>query len=79
MPVTGVSFCSMPRKNILDLLEGGDRRSLGRSDQVVAIVYRNQALFPELIEGWWSADRFRFADHPLGAVAKHCAVTRERS
>jgi len=61
MPVTGVSFCSMPRKNILDLLEGGDRRSLGRSDQVVAIVYKNQALFPELIEGWWSPDRFRLA------------------
>jgi len=24
-------------------------------------------------------DYFRLADDPLGAVAKHCAVTRERS
>jgi hypothetical protein len=44
----------MPRQNILALLEGGDRRSIGRSDRVAAIVSTNQALFPELIKGWWS-------------------------
>jgi hypothetical protein len=65
MRMTGVSFCSMPRQNILALLEGGDRRSIGRSDQVAAIVSKNQALFPELIKGWWSEDplvRMRAAD-----------------
>ena len=57
MRMTGVSFCSMSRKNILALLEGGDRRSIGRSDQMAAIVSKNQALFPELMKGWWSEDR----------------------
>ncbi len=52
-----VSSCSMPLKNILALLKGGDRRSIGRSDEVAAIVSKNQALFPELIEGWWSENR----------------------
>jgi hypothetical protein len=32
----------MPRKNILALLEGGDRRSIGRSDDVAAIVSKNR-------------------------------------
>jgi hypothetical protein len=55
----------MTRKNILSLLEGGDRRSIGRSDEVVAIVSKNHSLFPELMEGWWSHDpvvRMRSAD-----------------
>jgi hypothetical protein len=63
--VTGVSFCSMPRQNILALLETGDHRSIGRADQVVAIVSKNQALFPQLIKGWWSENplvRMRAAD-----------------
>jgi hypothetical protein len=63
--MTGVSFGSMQRPNILAHLEGGDRRSIGRSDQVAAIVAKNHALFPELIKGWWSADplvRMRAAD-----------------
>ena len=30
----------MPRKNILTLLEGGDRRSIGRADQVAAMIPR---------------------------------------
>jgi hypothetical protein len=65
MRTTGVSFCSMPRQNIPAFLEGGDRRSIGRSDHVAAIVSKNQALFPELIKGWWSEDplvRMRDAD-----------------
>jgi hypothetical protein len=55
----------MRRQNILALLKGGDRRSIGRSDQVAAIVAKNHALFPELMKGWWSGDplvRMRAAD-----------------
>ncbi len=55
----------MPRKHILALLEGGDRRTIGRSDQVAAIVCKDPKLFPELIAGLWSADplvRMRAAD-----------------
>ena len=65
MRITGVSFCSTPRRNILALLEGGDRRSIGRSEQVAAIASKNQALFPEWIRGWCSQDplvRMRAAD-----------------
>ena len=55
----------MPRKNLLDLLKGGDRRSIGRSDEVAAFVSRNPGLFPKLMEGLWSEDplvRMRAAD-----------------
>jgi hypothetical protein len=64
----------MPPKNILTLLEGGDRRSIGRADQVAAMVSDDPRLFPKLIAGLWSADplvRMRAAD----AAEK---VTRER-
>jgi hypothetical protein len=60
----GVSFSSMPRKNILGSLKGGDRRSIGRAEEVAA-AYRNFARFPELIRGLWSEDplvRMRAAD-----------------
>jgi hypothetical protein len=55
----------MPRKNILTLLEGGDRRTIGRADQVAAIVSKATGRFPELIAGLWSGDplvRMRSAD-----------------
>jgi HEAT repeat protein len=55
----------MPRQNILALLRGGDRRSIGRADQVVAIVSKNPALFSELIAGLRNEDllvRMRAAD-----------------
>ena len=58
-------FRSMPRKNILALLEGGDRRSIGRADEVAATVSKNHALFPRLMQGLWSKDplvRMRAAD-----------------
>jgi hypothetical protein len=58
-------FVSMPRKNILSLLQGGDRRTIGRSDQVAAMVSKDQRLFRKLIAGLWSADaivRMRAAD-----------------
>ena len=46
-----------PGKNILSLLRGGDRREIGRSDEVAAIVSKNPALFPTLFRGLWSEDR----------------------
>src|SRR5271170_1377083 len=65
----------MRRKNILGRLEGGDRRSIGRADEVAAEVARNHRLFPQLIAGLWSEDALvcmRAAD----ATEK---VTRESS
>ena len=64
----------MRRIDVLLLLRGGDRRTIGRADQVAAIVAKNLRLFPKLIAGLWSADpliRMRAAD----AAEK---VTRER-
>jgi hypothetical protein len=55
----------MPRKNILALLKGGDRRTIGRSDQVAAMVSKDPGLFAGLIAGLWSEDalvRMRAAD-----------------
>jgi hypothetical protein len=55
----------MPRKNILSLLEGEDRRTIGRSDEVAAAVLKNPKLFSGLIAGLWSVDavvRMRAAD-----------------
>ncbi|MGC9990680.1 MAG: hypothetical protein ABSC07_19045 [Terriglobales bacterium] len=55
----------MPRKQILSLLQGGDRRMIGRSDQVAAMVTEAPELFSELIAGLWSEDplvRMRAAD-----------------
>ncbi|SRR5258708_22644915 len=64
----------MSRKNILTLLEGGDRRSIGRADQVAAIVSNDSELFPALIAGLWSADpliRMRTADATEKLTRKH--------
>jgi hypothetical protein len=55
----------MPRKNILLLLKDGDRRTIGRSDRVAAIVTKDPSLFPTLIAGLWSENlvvRMRAAD-----------------
>ena len=51
--------------SILALLGGGDRRSVGRADEVAAIVSHRLNLFPELMTGMWSDDpvlRMRAAD-----------------
>jgi hypothetical protein len=59
-----LSFSCMA-KNLLTLLEGGDRRSIGRADQVAVAVSKDRALFPTLMQGWWSDDplvRMRAAD-----------------
>jgi hypothetical protein len=55
----------MNKQNILDTLKGGDRRSIGRADQVVAAVRRDPSVFPALMSGLCHADelvRMRTAD-----------------
>jgi len=55
----------MPTKNILARLVGGDRRTIGRADEVAAMVSKNPRLFPQLIAGLWSEEllvRMRAAD-----------------
>jgi HEAT repeat protein len=62
--------------NILTLLEGGDRRSIGRAGEVAAMVTKDPRLFPELIAGLWSEDplvRMRAAD----ATEKFTRANRE--
>ena len=64
----------MRRQNILTLLEGGDRRSIGRSDQVAAIVSSDLGRFPDLLAGLWSADplvRMRAADATEKITRRH--------
>jgi HEAT repeat protein len=55
----------MASKKLLSRLVGGDRRSIGRADEVAAVVAKNPRLFPQLIAGLWSEDplvRMRAAD-----------------
>lgn len=55
----------MPRKRIAVLLRGNDRRSIGRSNEVVALVLREPRRFLELIKCLWNHDpmvRMRAAD-----------------
>jgi len=50
---------------LLKLLEGGDRRRIGRADEVVAMLSRDPGRFRELVAGLWSEDpvvRMRAAD-----------------
>ena len=58
-------ICNMFKIDILSMLQGGDRRSIGRSDQAAEMVRKNHRLFPELISGLWHDDllvRMRAAD-----------------
>lgn len=55
----------MSYENIVRALKGGDRRSIGRSNQVVALVRRTPTLFPVLIDCMQHEDelvRMRAAD-----------------
>ena len=55
----------MNKEAVLRALTGGDRRSVGRSNQMVKIVRRQPALFRALIDGMHHADelvRMRAAD-----------------
>ena len=50
---------------LLSKLSGGDRRSIGQSNEIVALVLLRPALFPQLMRGLWSSDpliRMRAAD-----------------
>jgi len=65
------------KKNILALLEGADRRTIGCADQVVALVADDPELFPELIAGLWSQDpvlRMRAADAAEKATRTRCEL-----
>ncbi len=69
----------MPLQNILLLLEGGDRRTTGRSDQVAATVAKDPKLFPKLITGLWSANplvRMRAADAAEKVTRKNPQLLR---
>ncbi len=64
----------MPQKNILSLLEGGDRRTIGRADRVADMVCADAKLFPALIAGLWSDNqliRMRAADAAEKVTRKH--------
>ena len=66
----------MPSQAISILLKGGDRRSIGRSNQVVKIVLRAPQRFAKLIECLWNDDpivRMRAGD----AAEKVSAVRPE--
>jgi len=55
----------MRRQDIVAMLKGGDRRSIGRSQQVVKLVSRQPERFPELLKCLWEEDpviRMRAAD-----------------
>jgi len=50
---------------LLNRLRGGDRRSIGESNEVAALVLTRPALFPQLMQGLWNPDplvRMRAAD-----------------
>src|SRR5277367_1974429 len=61
-------------KRILDKLQGGDLRSIGRSGDAVTAVSKNPALFPDLIAGMLDSDRLvrmRAADAVEKATRSH--------
>jgi hypothetical protein len=67
----------MPRKDILSLLKGEDRRTIGRSDEVAAMVSRNPKLFGQLMAGLWAEDaevRMRAADAAEKVTRKNSEV-----
>ena len=66
-------------KDVLALLSGGDRRSVGRSDSVVTTVLAQPALFRSLIQGMWDKDpivRMRAADAAEKASLKKPELLR---
>jgi hypothetical protein len=60
--------------DIVALLQGGDRRSIGRSDEVAAMVLADPTLFAELFEGLSATDplvRMRAADAAEKITLQH--------
>ena len=50
---------------LIDKLKGGDRRSIGRADEVVSDIRKNNSLFRQVFEGFYDDDpivRMRSAD-----------------
>jgi HEAT repeat protein len=67
----------MVARNLLARLKGGDRRSLGRADEIAAEVTKNPRKFPQLIAGLWSDDalvRMRAADATEKVTRVHPAL-----
>jgi hypothetical protein len=67
------SFVAM-RKNILSALGRGDRRSVGRANQVAALAAQSPEIFGQLIEALWNPDpvaRMRAADAAEKASLQH--------
>lgn len=59
---------------LLEKLSGGDRRSIGRSEEVAAAVIEKPSLFSQLFDGMLDADpivRMRAADAVEKVTAKH--------
>lgn len=55
----------MPRGRIEAQLKGGDRRSIGRSNEIVSLVLRQPRQFPQLMKCLWNENpvvRMRAAD-----------------
>src|SRR5258708_1212581 len=69
----------MPQKDVLTLLSGGDRRTIGRSDQAAAMVSPDPKLFPSLIAGLWPANpllRMRSADATEKVTGENAGLVR---
>jgi hypothetical protein len=65
---------SMSSKTILNQLKGGDRRSIGRANQLAKQAAMNPEIFRELIRALWNDDplvRMRAADAAEKASAKN--------
>lgn len=65
--------------DLLEMLRGGDRRSIGRSDQVAGMVSVDLRLFSRLMEGLWSQDelvRMRAADAAEKVTRDHRELLR---
>jgi len=64
----------MPRQTIAEMLKGGDRRSIGKSNQIAKLVLSEPRRFAELVRCLWDEDplvRMRAAD-----AAEKVTVTR---
>jgi hypothetical protein len=69
----------MPRPPLAALLAGGDRRSIGRSNEVASLVLDERGRFRELIACLWSDDpivRMRAADAAEKVSAQHPALLK---
>jgi hypothetical protein len=63
----------MPQQKIKAMLEGSDRRSIGRANEVARLVFRHPRRFRELVECLWSENpvvRMRAADAAEKVSAK---------